>query len=769
MEKLKKSFFKYRWIILITEAVICGCVFAGIYFNQRGIWDISLTDADMTGGYTLEDGSIHIDETDGAYGLYLTVNTDEIEEGWYKVHVGYATGYDDNGFLIKPLNGNPNAVNKDIGDELEAIILKSHHEQKSVHVWVEEATGLQISFHFCGGSYLDIKSIELQRVANYTPAFLIVFLFIIVDILFWEALCVDRTEWKRRIFVRGSVAAIALAAGIPLMNRYVLMGNDLMFHLFRIEGIAEGLCSGQFPVRIMPQWWNEYGYGASMFYGDIFLYIPAIMLLLNYKIQTAFKSYIVLINLLTAWISYKSFLKIGKDEKIALFGAAIYSLNIFRLMSLYYNNGVGVYTAMAFLPLVLAGFYCIREERGWLYLALGLTGCIQSHLMTCEMVGIFIILFLVLGIKLVCQKSVFLNLCRAGAAVLLWNLWFLVPFLNIYSGEYKLKEMDNFQRDIQQYGLAPGGWIRTVIASLNGETSVQGLGIFIGLTSILGLIFVFVTLGINLRGSSREMKRIGAGTGLFGGASFAALFLCSKYFPYDFLCEKSKISATLIHSLQFPWRFLEVAIIFATAAIVLGFALWKKRGSKRVCIVMGGILGAVCLLETSFYYQRLLIESPQMTEISEYYAFPEFIGAVEYLPGAVETLYEKSQPVVSCDQVKIESYEKDYTTILMDCANDSGQEAYIDVPLFYYPCYKAKDADTGEKLMLAYGENAKIRMILPAGYQGKIKLEVSVRKLWKMADLISLISVLAAVIILTRGKNIRKDWRVSNEKNSRIL
>ena len=42
MEKLKKSFFKYRWIILITEAVICGCVFAGIYFNQRGIWDIKL-------------------------------------------------------------------------------------------------------------------------------------------------------------------------------------------------------------------------------------------------------------------------------------------------------------------------------------------------------------------------------------------------------------------------------------------------------------------------------------------------------------------------------------------------------------------------------------------------------------------------------------------------------------------------------------------------------------------------------------------------------
>ena len=177
------------------------------------------------------------------------------------------------------------------------------------------------------------------------------------------------------------------------------MGNDIMFHLCRIEGIAEGLCARQFPVRIMPQWWDEYGYGASMFYGDTLLYIPAIMLLLNYRLQTAYKFYMALLNFMTAWFAYKGFEKISKDQKIALFGSAIYSLNLFRLMNIYFSNGVGVYTAMAFLPLIMAGLYCIKEKGGWVYLALGLTGCIQSHMMTCEMIGIFILLFII-GISL---------------------------------------------------------------------------------------------------------------------------------------------------------------------------------------------------------------------------------------------------------------------------------------------------------------------------------------------------------------------------------
>lgn len=754
MRKLGDFIRRHKLLYLAVQMIVCACIFGVIYFGQRGIRDINLADAERKGGYARKDGGIHIDETDGAYGLYMDVFTDEIKKGWYKVHVEYETGYDDNGFLIKPLNENPYAINNDVGDETGTIALRSQHKEKEVHIWAEEPTVLQISFHFCGGGYLDINGIKLERVANYTPLFSVVFLFIMIDVVLWEVIHIDLQERRRKNFIRGGILFIAAIACVPLMNRYILTGFDLIFHLHRIEGIAEGLRSGQFPVRIMPQWWNEYGYGAPMFYGDIFLYFPAVLLLLNYKLQTALKCYIAFINLLTAWICYKSFFKISKDEKIALLGAAFYTLNIFRLMNLYCNNGVGTYTAMAFLPLILAGFYCIEEKDGWLYLTLGLSGCICSHLMTCEMAGVFIILFLLLSIKWFCQKKVFLNLCKAGAMTLLWNLWFLVPFLNLYFGEYKFKHMDNFQTNIQQNGIHFGDGIRAVFASLGGETDIYRLGRTIGLTATVGLLFVIAAIILKIREEQREIRQIVISAGAFLGASFVSLILCTKYFPYDFLCKKSETLATLIHILQFPFRFLEMAVIFSIAAIIFGLMMWKRLQYKKAYIIMGSVLGGICLLETAFYYQRLLIESPQTAMICEYYALPVYMETKEYLPTEAENFYEMHRLNTSGDMVKIENYEKEYTSIAMLCANEGEQEGYVDVPLFYYPCYKARDEMTGARLALTYGENARVRIILPPGYSGKIVLGVSERKLWRLAELISVLSLAAALYIAVKRQTI---------------
>lgn len=44
------------------------------------------------------------------------------------------------------------------------------------------------------------------------------------------------------------LAAISVISSIPLLSRTLLWGADLEFHLFRIEGIAQGLRDGQFPV-----------------------------------------------------------------------------------------------------------------------------------------------------------------------------------------------------------------------------------------------------------------------------------------------------------------------------------------------------------------------------------------------------------------------------------------------------------------------------------------------------------------------------------------
>lgn len=69
----------------------------------------------------------------------------------------------------------------------------------------------------------------------------------------------------------------AVFASYPLFSGTIGFGHDLNFHLYRIEGIKDGILSGQFPVRIHPTHNNGYGYITASVYPELFLYFPAVL------------------------------------------------------------------------------------------------------------------------------------------------------------------------------------------------------------------------------------------------------------------------------------------------------------------------------------------------------------------------------------------------------------------------------------------------------------------------------------------------------------
>lgn len=133
-------------------------------------------------------------------------------------------------------------------------------------------------------------------------------------------------------------ALLLIFISIPLFSGYLYRisgGHDINFHLMRIEGLAEGLRMGQFPVKIQPAWYEGYGYGCSVFYGDIFLYVPALMRLFGVPLQWAYKFYVLMTQAGTIAISAYSFGRIFKDKKIAFVGTVLYALAIYRLMNIF--------------------------------------------------------------------------------------------------------------------------------------------------------------------------------------------------------------------------------------------------------------------------------------------------------------------------------------------------------------------------------------------------------------------------------------------------
>ena len=82
-------------------------------------------------------------------------------------------------------------------------------------------------------------------------------------------------------------AAAVLTCAPALTNGGAANGADWSFHLSRIEGIANGLREGQFPVRVYSMAKDGYGYAPSLFYGELLLYFPAVLRLLGMSVQGA--------------------------------------------------------------------------------------------------------------------------------------------------------------------------------------------------------------------------------------------------------------------------------------------------------------------------------------------------------------------------------------------------------------------------------------------------------------------------------------------------
>lgn len=131
----------------------------------------------------------------------------------------------------------------------------------------------------------------------------------------------------------------------------------MSFHLGRIIGIRDGLLSGQFPVRIYPFQYYGAGCESTLFYPDLFLYIPALLCLAGVSLVSAVQIFGIFIHLGAAWIMYYSARKMGGSRTTGMLCSIIYILCRYFGHNLYIRFALGETLAMCFFPLAIAGFY----------------------------------------------------------------------------------------------------------------------------------------------------------------------------------------------------------------------------------------------------------------------------------------------------------------------------------------------------------------------------------------------------------------------------
>ncbi|MBD5522530.1 MAG: hypothetical protein HDR03_15125 [Lachnospiraceae bacterium] len=769
--KIKNS--KILWCCLIALQLLILCV-AGVIYSRREDVQLNYAQEDLV--YNNGESGFYLDKSSG----YKYIATPEITlpKGLYT------------------LSAQCECAKGDIGSKMDIIYSDGEYDSDvSGFISIANSTNITCDFRVkyadrplivrgrLTGDATDTDYILIRNISITTSAvsvrnflFRIAVFFCIIDAAVFLYMFFFSKEKRRideeTIFDIKVILLLIIFSSIPLMVNFLWTNAaDLKFHLTRIEGLRQGLQNGTFPVKIQPYWLAGHGYAVSVFYGDVLLYIPAILRIFGVSIQTAYQFYVLIINAATVLIAYHCFSHMG-TKRAGLICTVIYSLNIFRLYDVYSRAAVGEYTAIVFMPLVLYGLWKVymlpedskAHERSWITITAGCTGIFLSHMISTEMTALFVILAVVIFWKKTIRKKNLLVLIKAAVATVLLNLWFLIPFVDyMFSGTYVINNMDEYV----PYKLEEkGGFLAQLLIndySVIGATKKAALGVSadmprtVGLAAILVLaIWFIVCVGRRERNKAEKREEYFA---VF--ACILSLIMTTTSFPYTWIVAKLPFLKMPIKSVQYSWRFLVVSgLMLSYLLCIVLRKSWIEHSKKKVF--------AIALVVISIW-QGLSFMSGVLNESNTYRIYQAGglntfdIVFGEYIPLNWDGSFSLSRYTdayvddltYNPDEISLEEWHRDDAAVVVSLTNNTENESMVEVPLLLYKGYHAY-ADTKEELAITSGESYRIAVAVPAGFSGSFSVEFKEPWYWRVCEIISLLTLVGVVFYMINIKEKRR-------------
>ena len=586
-----------------------------------------------------------------------------------------------------------------------------------------------------------------------------------------------RKETLKDIF---AIAFIALLSSIPLLLGGIdgMIHQDLQFHLSRIEGIKEGLRGGQFPVMMQSVWMHGKGYPVSIFYGDALLYFPALLRLLGVGVVTSYKIFVFVINILTALSAVVCFKKITKSAGASYIGALIYVTASYRMMDIYVRAAVGEYSAFIFFPIIALAMVNIltkdkddkRIGRDDLLLALGMTGLIESHLLSTVMTVFLLAVVCVLFAKRTFRLRSLLTIGLAVVETIVLNLYFFVPFLDYYMNEpvYAGKGGDHTQAlEIRSSGAYVSQFFDFFghIFGQNIEDASLRMQLTPGPAALIALVACFIVVIV----FRRKYKYFA-----LGFMAALTLVMSTNLFPWNSLEGYTHLFKILAR-VQFPWRYLAAAVFFislVTAMLIADLSSDTAGSESGEAVKTPGAAGkkylvpavmlvtaVICIVMTIVFTSRYK-EGYRRVDFKDYGEVDSgYMGACEYLKEGTELIVSDYVP----ENPQLEAYEvkelKD-SKIVMYVSNP-GEESFVEVPKLNYKGYRARN-EQKDPMEIQNGYLNLINVVVPSGFEGEITVYFKQPVYWVIASIVSLLAWVW-LIYLSFYRNRSRNRCVSGE------
>lgn len=243
----------------------------------------------------------------------------------------------------------------------------------------------------------------------------------------------NMTNKKQTYLFIGFSLLCTLAFAYPyLIKDFLPLEHDTLFHLSRIEGLAQSFKDGELIARIYPYKNLSFGYASPLFYSDFFLIIPAILYNLGLGIASCYKLVILVSTFLSCYFAMRLVFKITNHHYAPYIAGVLYLFNNYRISDVYVRGALGEVMGFIFLPIVLLGIYYVLYDnhKDWKYLVIGFGGLALTHNITFVLACILFIFFILFRLKFLLQnKNRFISILKAATITFLLTAFFTLPML----------------------------------------------------------------------------------------------------------------------------------------------------------------------------------------------------------------------------------------------------------------------------------------------------------------------------------------------------
>ena len=612
----------------------------------------------------------------------------------------------------------------------------------------KDAKQIQLQVNYSGRGALTVKELSLTPdTMFYSDTYFCIVVFLVCSLLMWLYLSKGMPRLKQEQIVDyGIILGVALLATTPMMQTYLYNGDDLCYHLARLEGLKDGILDGQIPVNILPEGLQGNGYLNAM-YPYLFLYIGAFLRICRVSIGLSYKVLIFLANLGSAVCAYIAVKSMTRSRRSIILAVVLYTLMPYRFTNIFSRGDLGETLALIFWPLLIAGLYHIvmGERKRWYYLVIGVSGVLQSHILSAAFAAsVCVITAIVYCVRIVREKR-YIEIGKAMGMFLLLNMWYLVPFIYYYF-------RGNLSTDVLR-------WSSYFEQSINPSNFTQSISLYNKQYFSLGLALLgCVGIGVIwLLCEKRSEKTDVEGYLLYLLVLGCLLtYMTTGYFPNKALL-KYEWFRNIVTMIQFPWRFLGLActcFLFVGAIGLSKSNILKPYRNLIFTLLIGLNLLVIISVPTNNshmpYEDAAAVaskghESKLAANIGLFYPY-------EWrLDGASDERLTSSVVTSDVNNMSVRDFQKKGTkAVAAYTASEEGN--YIELPIQNYIGYRAYD-ENGNSLKIEQGVGGRMRFAAKGdGLEHTIYVRYGRNPVFVLATLISALTIGGTLLLLWKEK-----------------